>query len=209
MYSEHSSAIAAPPQRRRRLVFSCNQCRKRKIKCDQKIPCTQCQRSKDVFCTYAFDTNAPQSLKTQRGAKTSSLIIKQRERSRLGNELPVLTPESSISGASAAHSPVVSGLSSTTEPGVSESRPDHLDPRTTHVLPSFHDRVVKRQVELPSTLYSPDIERHVAGNEAMPDLERQLRPSPIKMKLYGESHWGNELVQMSLKLLCNEYELLL
>ncbi|PGH00032.1 hypothetical protein GX51_06031 [Blastomyces parvus] len=45
----------APPRKRRRPALACDQCRRRKIKCDQKVPCDQCRRSKSLSihtCTY-------------------------------------------------------------------------------------------------------------------------------------------------------------
>ncbi|OJD11496.1 hypothetical protein ACJ73_09527, partial [Blastomyces percursus] len=45
----------APPRKRRRPALACDQCRRRKIKCDQKVPCDQCSRSKSLSihaCTY-------------------------------------------------------------------------------------------------------------------------------------------------------------
>ncbi|OAX84661.1 hypothetical protein ACJ72_00953 [Emergomyces africanus] len=44
------------PRKRRRPALACDQCRRRKIKCDQKVPCDQCRRSKNLSidsCTYA------------------------------------------------------------------------------------------------------------------------------------------------------------
>ncbi|EEQ87416.2 C6 zinc finger domain-containing protein [Blastomyces dermatitidis ER-3] len=46
----------APPRKRRRPALACDQCRRRKIRCDQKVPCDQCHRSKKSLsihaCTY-------------------------------------------------------------------------------------------------------------------------------------------------------------
>ncbi|KAK7229700.1 hypothetical protein V2G26_001870 [Clonostachys chloroleuca] len=43
-----------PPRRRRRPALSCLECRRRKIKCDQKSPCTHCSRHK-TLCAYRDD----------------------------------------------------------------------------------------------------------------------------------------------------------
>jgi hypothetical protein len=45
-----------PPRKRRRPALSCEQCRKRKIKCDRNYPCTQCLQSKTAACSYSADS---------------------------------------------------------------------------------------------------------------------------------------------------------
>ncbi|KAI0015807.1 hypothetical protein F4780DRAFT_44086 [Xylariomycetidae sp. FL0641] len=51
-----SNANAAPPRsvKRPRPVKSCLECRRRKLKCDRLLPCSQCQRSQR-HCRYAAD----------------------------------------------------------------------------------------------------------------------------------------------------------
>lgn len=45
-----------PPRKRRRPALSCEQCRKRKIKCDRTYPCGQCTLSKTAHCSYSPDS---------------------------------------------------------------------------------------------------------------------------------------------------------
>ncbi|KAJ2903891.1 fungal-specific transcription factor domain-containing protein [Zalerion maritima] len=52
-----SSEVAAskkdPPKKRRRLVISCTECHRRKVKCDRKLPCSNCRsRNKESSCRY-------------------------------------------------------------------------------------------------------------------------------------------------------------
>ncbi|KAK2787238.1 hypothetical protein FQN52_007327 [Onygenales sp. PD_12] len=52
---EGVSDTVLPSRKRRRPALACEQCRRRKIKCDQKMPCDQCQKSKITLataCTY-------------------------------------------------------------------------------------------------------------------------------------------------------------
>jgi hypothetical protein len=46
------SAVTLPPRKRRRPALSCFECRRRKIKCDRNLPCSNCRQSKRVTCTY-------------------------------------------------------------------------------------------------------------------------------------------------------------
>ncbi|KAG7113620.1 Multidrug resistance regulator 1 like protein [Verticillium longisporum] len=45
---EHETPTA---KRRRRPALACRQCRRRKIRCDQNIPCNNCTKSKISDCT--------------------------------------------------------------------------------------------------------------------------------------------------------------
>ncbi|KUJ18472.1 uncharacterized protein LY89DRAFT_780542 [Mollisia scopiformis] len=51
-----NAASTAAPRKRRRPALSCEQCRKRKIKCDRNYPCTQCLQSKTAHCSYSPDS---------------------------------------------------------------------------------------------------------------------------------------------------------
>ncbi|KAK4204765.1 putative transcription factor [Triangularia verruculosa] len=49
---EQQEAQAAVVRRRRRPAVSCVTCRRRKIRCDRKEPCSNCLKSKDSTCSY-------------------------------------------------------------------------------------------------------------------------------------------------------------
>ncbi|KAE9370274.1 hypothetical protein N431DRAFT_442125 [Stipitochalara longipes BDJ] len=46
------SEITVPPRKRRRPALSCVECRRRKIKCDRRMPCSHCMQLKSTICTY-------------------------------------------------------------------------------------------------------------------------------------------------------------
>lgn len=49
---EHRTDVG-PPNKRQRKAKSCEQCRNRKVRCDQEVPCGPCRRSRDrLTCTY-------------------------------------------------------------------------------------------------------------------------------------------------------------
>ncbi|KAK4139426.1 uncharacterized protein C8A04DRAFT_15890 [Dichotomopilus funicola] len=50
-----------PEKRRRRPAVSCILCRKRKIRCDKQIPCSNCTKSKNATCAYKEDPRAPRA----------------------------------------------------------------------------------------------------------------------------------------------------
>lgn len=46
------SEVTLPRRQRRRPALSCVECRRRKIKCDRKTPCSNCLQYKSTMCTY-------------------------------------------------------------------------------------------------------------------------------------------------------------
>lgn len=46
------SEATAPPRKRRRSALSCVECRRRKINCDRRMPCSHCMQLKSMICTY-------------------------------------------------------------------------------------------------------------------------------------------------------------
>jgi hypothetical protein len=63
--------MAAPEvsqKKRRRPALACEQCRRRKIKCDRNMPCNHCTKAKIATCTYVA-THTPAS-HLARGAKS-------------------------------------------------------------------------------------------------------------------------------------------
>lgn len=58
--SKTPAGAAKPEKKRRRPALSCEQCRKRKIRCDRGLPCVNCVKSKITPCTYA-PTHIPAS----------------------------------------------------------------------------------------------------------------------------------------------------
>jgi hypothetical protein len=46
------SEVTLPRRQRRRPALSCVECRRRKIKCDRKTPCSNCLQYKSTICTY-------------------------------------------------------------------------------------------------------------------------------------------------------------
>ncbi|KAI6779412.1 uncharacterized protein J7T54_005226 [Emericellopsis cladophorae] len=51
------SGMSTPPKKRRRPALACHECRRRKIRCDQQKPCTNC-KSKSLDCEFP-DTHVP------------------------------------------------------------------------------------------------------------------------------------------------------
>lgn len=56
-----TSTVSMPPsvqKKRRRPALACEQCRRRKVRCDRNLPCNTCVRSKNALCTYTSQAKA-------------------------------------------------------------------------------------------------------------------------------------------------------
>ncbi|KAI0129018.1 C6 transcription factor [Xylariales sp. AK1849] len=69
-------------RKRRRPPKSCEQCRKRKLRCDRELPCKPCRRSRHVLqCSYQADTQrsatsqAPHSADLLEGGEPSDIVL--------------------------------------------------------------------------------------------------------------------------------------
>lgn len=185
------------PHRRRRPALACLQFRRIKVKCDQNKPCNQCQRSKDAICTYDPDLNPSRTHSSLQAPDTpqsfSQLAYSQPgARLELESVFRLPTPESSTASASVAHSPHYTAISRFAESDRLEGHGISSKYPTNEHFGTVVDDVYKQTA--PASMYTPDIERHVANRECMPDLS--LRQYPLKTKLFGENHWINYFTQV-------------
>ncbi len=168
MYSEHSAAIAAPPHRRRRPPLACLQCRRRKIKCDQNKPCNQCQRSKNVTCTYGSDISPSQHDNRQLAGA----------RHKLESTFQLPPRESST-----VHSSPSTSAAQFTEQDISRSHAIISKDPTLETL--VIDDLHRQAAPVPS---------FVPG--AIPDSSLSPRQYPSKPSLFGENHWMYHFTQV-------------
>lgn len=70
----------ATEKKRRRPPLSCEQCRKRKIRCDRTQPCANCVKSNIPSCTYA-----PYHVPAWRAKKMDAMMTTTREAAANGN----------------------------------------------------------------------------------------------------------------------------
>ncbi|GKT51528.1 transcription factor lepE [Colletotrichum spaethianum] len=57
-------------KKRRRPALACEQCRRRKVRCDRNLPCSTCVRSKRSVCTYASETKPAPRKSEKNGANS-------------------------------------------------------------------------------------------------------------------------------------------
>ncbi|KDN71058.1 putative fungal specific transcription factor domain-containing protein [Colletotrichum sublineola] len=63
---------SAPRKKRRRPALACEQCRRRKVRCDRNLPCSTCVRSGHALCTYTSQTKPAARTLRDHGADGSA-----------------------------------------------------------------------------------------------------------------------------------------
>lgn len=173
--SSEPAKSSTPPRKRRRPALSCEQCRKRKIKCDREYPCGQCQQSKTATCSYSPDSVPPASSHVD---KYQSSLPRLTDRSRDFETFPL-------------HSEHISRLpgvvrSERRAPGV--SRYSHTESETRSQQ-GLLDRIQNLEKKLAST--NRDSMRHPKEKEVVKTgfEQKELNGTVSKTRFFGSSHW--------------------
>ena len=169
----------APPRKRRRPALSCEQCRRRKIKCDRSYPCGQCLQSKTSTCSYSPDT-----IRRIRHVSESTAAPVQSPGGipNRARDAPLdfsHTSSAAVSPNSVPQSEVTLP-SSWTSPSVPSN--DHInDPKT---LLGRLENVEKKLASSGSQPYFSTCESFNSG-----PLAKGLRGTVSKTRFFGPSHW--------------------
>ena len=175
-----------PPRKRRRPALSCEQCRKRKIKCDRNYPCTQCLQSKTAACSYSADSPVRGAGHVSTGTGFSSIQngISMPNRAR---NAPSVSPSTKLSSDGTSPTAVASSGSTQIGSWGSPTAEAHMD--ETSSPKALVDRVQK----LESIFLADNGNRSMESNIFFPKLESskelRLRGTYSKTRFFGQSHW--------------------
>lgn len=191
----------SPPRKRRRQPKSCDQCRRRKLRCDREFPCGQCERARtslQCFYTPAFTASSPSggddshftaSCVPESHTAPSQAVDPQtqsRPHAPVSQSLPPVQDQ--------AQNKIIQDLQHRLRrleehlPGSPSSRaPTSSNPvvSQTEALRHLHDQVVEVEEQL-SDVVSPNPS---INGWAIPATLPRLRVAPDKTKLFGPSHW--------------------
>ncbi|EFY85771.1 C6 zinc finger protein [Metarhizium acridum CQMa 102] len=174
-----------PEKKRRRPPLACEQCRRRKIKCDRNSPCGHCTRARIPDCTYA-----------------PIYIPESKARSKLSSKLP------STRAGGAAQRPVLRALSSDAKTRTGEGCEAVSDPlgpsKAPSSVPSSNvgsasdssnvDWLVARVHELEDKLANAVHITEPGGNPFVSGKGDSVAPLTgiiSKTRYFGNSHWIN------------------
>ncbi|QSS57311.1 C6 zinc finger domain-containing protein [Histoplasma capsulatum var. duboisii H88] len=197
----------AVPRKRRRPALACDQCRRRKVKCDQKMPCDQCQRSKNLSihaCSYAHihaavgssSTGPHASLQSQQQSQLSSAppapIIPIPQVTQRENCAAYPSPSTAnVSGSS----PHVDDQGSDIAGSTRNANRDHQSAATIQALVDRVRLLEKKLSESTSTNSISCFPPPRRGPLEVLD-DPQGSPAPAsetfsKTRFFGKSHWMN------------------
>ncbi|KAK4150613.1 Acetamidase regulatory protein [Chaetomidium leptoderma] len=209
-----------PERRRRRPAVSCILCRRRKIKCNREVPCSNCTKSKNAECIYRDAPRAPAQTRRQ-GRSVESRETSQTSLASAPDAPSALSPLSpSISTPSTAtpnhqyHDPsrptttatnrtadLVARTGSHARPARSQTVPEQghqavssSGPSSTNTPVSTftkNSRVETRTVNVSGNFYFHSEHRLASAPQAV------TRCVTHKTRLFGQSHWVNALALLN------------
>jgi hypothetical protein len=157
-----SSTGSPPPpakRRRRRPARSCEQCRRRKIRCSLGQPCNGCVRARvPMQCSYRDGSPVEAASETRTLAPVEA---------RAARDEVIATPQSQANTAGYHRDQV--------------SRPSRLDNNNTPVL--------NRESHVSQSISSPQVSITTPSSTSIPPFTPRLRHVPEKTKLFGQTHW--------------------
>lgn len=165
---------------RRRPAFSCEECRRRKIKCDRTQPCKHC-RQLDAICNYS---NGAAPLQHKVAFATTPRRI-------AGPPTPTsVTPTPSVSHGNSSVS-VIHNVHPQQPPQRSWNSPSTCEENAEE---SPKVRALLAKVQRMEQLLLEYVPKRVLENTKSPtsnEPRAQLRGTISKTRLFGQSHWMN------------------
>jgi hypothetical protein len=170
MNSQSMSEPTHPRRKRRRPALSCVECRRRKIKCDRNIPCSQCTLSKSSTCTYSGDS--PRNIAGHFPAPMRRSFSPSHSRNNV-----------SVDGFSAGNSPRTVPIFGGSQSGSLSSGAESNSSEQGDLA----DRIKKLEQLLADSIARKETTKPNPSPPKVP--EEKLRGSVSKTRYYGQSHW--------------------
>ncbi|KAE8381978.1 hypothetical protein BDV26DRAFT_49287 [Aspergillus bertholletiae] len=186
--------MTGPERRRRRPAVSCSLCRRRKIRCDRKTPCSNCVRSKNEACIYETHPSDHPRPQVNHG---QTITLESRE-----DPSPIAPSASSdvsrpLTMISHAHESIASGLPDATSPKSQASAGD-VEALKKRVKNLEEQLLKASQRPLQSSGPAPLPDARTV-NSPMCEVDSRLfgetqvitRNVVHKSRMFGQSHWIN------------------
>lgn len=191
-----SAAMPAPDKpekKRRRPALSCEQCRRRKIRCDRNVPCNHCVKSKISTCSYAV-THVP-----------ASRAKKQQEHQQQQQPLPSPARHSEEPVKIQPQPAPTPDLPTPSSEYIGPNYPQLIERGASPSLPSSRagsaseashvDYLLARVQQLEEKLAATHVTDPVAGpGDGVLESKDECRLSKgvvAKTRYFGQSHWMN------------------
>lgn len=191
-HTSENTGVSTPPRKRRRPALSCEECRKRKIKCDRTFPCKQCEQSRTALCSYVDNPVPPANHVRARPTATAQPI----QHGGIPNHIrspPSIASEAYSSSHTFSPNPVTLSDGGQTSNWTSPSSHDLPEDSVTHK--ALLDRIqnLEKSLALQNKQQTPEslgtaIHRRRNGREFVLEL-KELKGTVSKTRFFGSSHW--------------------
>ncbi|KAJ6020543.1 transcription factor [Penicillium herquei] len=208
-----STRSASPPARRsRRPVQSCDPCRRRKVRCDLKLPCSACQVSRSsVTCTYQ-DQQQPSLALEDRGSEGNNVqqVVPRSLSIAPNNNIDHPAKRQRTTHETERIRSVERRIQQLEHSVVPEVDPQQhslsSNSNNNLTLLSLSDRIQNVEQRLAELSQARPAPSAVTGDKSLsiPSVTPRLRHNPMKVKLFPSSHWLHTAEKVSSKLLSNE-----
>lgn len=192
---EEHPLTAKPEKKRRRPALSCEQCRRRKIRCDRGLPCVNCIKSKISPCTYA-PTHTPAS-------RTRKIInhAQDFDAHSVSSHVPARSaPVFEIQRPLPVHHPDPKALSSSVPSSTVGSTSN------TSTVDALAARVRELEQKLSDSFFiSRQTEDKLEHNEEQEEAHAPMKGTISKTRFFGQSHWMNGANMVSFLILTHIY----
>ena len=169
----HNGSTAPQPPKRRRPTKSCENCRRRKLRCDRGFPCNQCSRARTALhCSFVSDG--------------------------LSEEGDSRAVPRAVAGRDGSPAPTAQSRSANGMPPSAPPPEPRLHDKENEVIRNLRQRVRTLESELSHSSHSPvppvgpnnyTTSDAGASGWAIPATPSRLRVTTEKTKLFGSSHW--------------------
>lgn len=201
---------AVSEKKRRRPPLSCEQCRRRKIRCDRTQPCTNCVKSNIPSCTYA-----PYHVPAWRAKKMDAMMTSSRDSAADGTGKASLRNLKAAEPRPDAQNPDTSEVSPFGLDSVSTSSPSNLlsskaGSSSTSSSPNVDwlvSRVHQLEEKLAKALHINDTSDGVKKRPYELEAVEQTGGFVAKSRYFAQSHWiyGLSMVSDSAAERCGNY----
>ncbi|KAJ5721300.1 uncharacterized protein N7483_009234 [Penicillium malachiteum] len=170
MDNHEDSVCQSNPRKRRRPALSCEQCRRRKVRCDREMPCGPCTKiHPSLKCLYVKEGKAALD------ARIESAPDEDEENSILGPETSQPSSQSVDSRRIAQLERSVRALQGRVHELEGLQGPGRQEPGSKNVVDG-HDGTRSSQSEQPQTF--------------IPPLAPRIKSDCGNMKVFGTTHWA-------------------
>lgn len=194
-----------PPKKRRRPALACEQCRRRKIRCDRNVPCNHCVKNQISTCSYA-PTHIPASWAKRGNDSSRQNDTRERNENSQAFILPAPGTEKGTPPSSEFISPQPSqwlypvhddtGTSSVSGSGAGSMSMNKGSPNDVDWLKARLHHLEEKMSKVDMT--SGDESEYYGKSPEGTESTGPIRGTVSKTRYYGRSHWMNGTALVSL-----------